>query len=475
MLEILRKISLFKELTEEQLKLLLKGTNAWLNSGEMLFNQGDPAKHFYVVLEGAVRISREISNREFVLGTYVTGTFFGEVPLLAGTPHPASGLAVCRSHVYSLQEDDFWQMLIILPPIRKAVLGFMASRMQELQMLSRQHERLISLGTLAAGLAHELNNPASAVRQAAGQLREGLQNRHALALRHVEQHLTPAQLEKLLELKHDAVKHAVTSNCFDPLAQIDWEDELVGWLEEHGIADGWRIAPNLVAGGLKTEQLEAIGEQVATDTLSDVLTWLEATLAEAVMLNVLDHGTARISELVKAVKAYSYMDQDSLKDIDLHEGLENTLTILGHKLRNRGVLVIREYAQNLPCIRADGSALNQVWTNLIDNAIDAIASRFANDVLDEQGTVWVRTSVEKDYVVVEIADNGSGIPPEIQPRIFEPFFTTKRVGTGTGLGLDIAYRIVGGQYNGSLRCFSKPGYTRFLVRMSIRPFPPAQT
>lgn len=475
MLEILRKISLFKELTEEQLKLLLKGNNAWLNPGEMLFNQGDPAKHFYVVLEGAVRISREISNREFVLGTYVTGTFFGEVPLLAGTPHPASGQAVCRSHVYSLQEDDFWQMLIILPPIRKAVLGFMASRMQDLQMLSRQHERLISLGTLAAGLAHELNNPASAVRQAAGQLREGVQNRHTLALRHVEQHLTPAQLEELLELKHDAVKHAVTSNCFEPLAQIDWEDELVGWLEEHGIADGWRIAPNLVAGGLKTEQFEAISEQVATDTLNDVLTWLEATVAEAVMLNVLDHGTARISELVKAVKAYSYMDQASLKDIDLHEGLENTLTILGHKLRNRGVLVIREYAQNLPCLRADGSALNQVWTNLIDNAIDAIASRFANDALGEQGTVWVRSAVEKDHVVVEIADNGSGIPPEIQPRIFEPFFTTKGVGTGTGLGLDIAYRIVGGQYNGSLRCFSKPGYTRFLVRLPIRPFQPAQT
>lgn len=461
---MLRKISLFKELTiEDQLKLLQVGINVWLSPGEMLFKQGDRANHFYVVLEGAIQISRKIDNRELVLSKYDTDTFFGEVPLLAGTPHLASAQAVSSSHVYSLQEDDFWQMLMIFPSVRKAVLGLMASRMQELQLLSQHCEKLIALGTLAAGLAHELNNPASAAHRAAGQLRDTMQNHHAFELRHIEQRLTPDQQLHLLELKRNAIKHAATSSRFESLVQIDLEDELTNWLKEHDIADGWKFASTLVAGGLNALALEAIGGQMATDTLRDVLTWLEAILAEAVLLNVLEHSTARISELVKAVKAYSYVDQapQQNKNVDLHEGLENTLTILGYKLKKHSVLVIREYAQNIPCIQADGSALNQVWTNLIDNAIDA---------LGEQGKIWVRTSMEKDYVLVEIADNGLGIPPEIQSRIFELFFTTKEVGKGTGIGLDLVYRIVVSQHHGNIRCLSKPGNTRFLVCLPIRPF-----
>ena len=329
-------------------------------------------------------------------------------------------------------------------------------KMQELQILSQQHEKLIALGTLAAGLAHELNNPASAACRAAEQLCHTMQVLQALALRCIEQHFTPTQLERLLELKRDAIEYASTLNYLDSLAQIDLEDELANWLELHGIADGWRLAPTLVAGRLNADHLEAISRQVAADTLNDVLNWLEATLAVASVMNVLNQSTERIFEIVKAVKAYSYMDQAPMQDVDLHEGLNNTLTILGYKLSSRSVMVIREYEQNLPSIPAHGSALNQVWTNLIDNAIDAVG---------EGGTIWVRTSVEKDYVMVEIADNGSGIPPEIQPRIFEPFFTTKEVGIGTGIGLNLAYRIIVGEHNGSIRCFSKPSETHFQVRL----------
>lgn len=464
MLETLRQVSLFKELTEEQLQRLPEGIDVWLDSGEMLFKQGDPPEYFYIVLEGAIQITREVRNQQLVLGIYDTGMFFGEVPLLAGTLHLSSGQAVDKSHVYCLGEDGFWQMLALCSSLRKVVLVYMATRLQELQVLSQQREKLIALGTLAAGLAHELNNPAAAARRAAGQLREPLEVLQALALRRIEQHLTPAQFQRLLELQRQTSEHSNTLNQLDCLtlnrlnclALSEQEDELTDWLEEQGVADGWKLAPTLVAAGVEVQQLAAIDESVSADVFSDVVTWLEATLAGVGLMHELDHSTTRISELIQAVKAYSHMDQALLQEVDLHAGLDNTLLILSHKLRKHNIVVVREYAHDLPRVMAHGSELNQVWTNLIDNAIDAIGS---------QGTIWVRTASEKDYVLVEIADNGSGITPEIQSRIFEPFFTTKQVGAGTGLGLEIVHRIVVGQHKGDIRCFSKPDDTRFQVRL----------
>ncbi|QSJ20271.1 cyclic nucleotide-binding domain-containing protein [Nostoc sp. UHCC 0702] len=461
MLETLRKISVFEHLAEKELNCFINGTELWLNSGDMLFHQGDPVEYFYIVFEGAIQLSREIVNQKILLATYGSSTFFGEVPLLAGTAHLASGQAMRRSHIYCLHENDFWQMITICPTVRKIVLGHMASRMQELQVLSQQHEKLVALGTLSAGLAHELNNPVSAAHRAASQLQDTVKSLDAVTFKLIGQDLTESQLKQLLSFRQDAIEHVVqtdTQNSSDTLVQIDLEDELTQWLESHNVSDGWKLVPTLVAAGLNNQKLEAISERMATKTFSDVLVWLEATLSIIGQLKVLEQGTTRVSEIVKAIKDYSYMDRASLLKIDVHEGLENTLTILRYKLRKHNIVVTREYDQNLPQIHAHGSALNQVWTNLIDNAIDA---------LGEQGEIWVRTTKDKDYIVVEIVDNGPGIPLAIQSRIFEPFFTTKEVGSGTGLGLEISYRIVVTQHNGEIRCFSQPGQTRFHIRLPI--------
>ena len=460
MLETLRQISLFKELSTEQLLCIPQGKEFHLESGEILFQQGEPPEYFYLVIEGAVRIITEVKNQKMELGTYSSGMFFGEVPLLAGTDHLASGYAIASSHLYALHEADFWQMLTICPSIRKMVLGFMANRLQELQLLSQQREKLISLGAIAAGLAHELNNPASAARRATGHLQQKVETLQALALSSIKQSLTPEQQEQLLALKHDALEYAVTASCCDPLAQSEREDQIADWLDQNGIANSWLLAPTLATAGLDLQKLESLGLPVDERTTTNWITWLEATLATAELLEELEQSTGRVSELVKAVKDYSFMDQAPLQEVDIHEGLDNTLTILGHKLRQHGTIVKREYDRTLPKITAYGSQLNQVWTNLIDNAIDA---------LGEGGTIWLRTFQQEDYLKVEIIDNGAGIPSEVQSRIFEPFFTTKEVGQGTGLGLEIAHRIVVNQHQGDIRCFSRSDRTRFQICLPLTP------
>ncbi len=309
---------------------------------------------------------------------------------------------------------------------------------------------------MAAGLAHELNNPAAAGRRAAAHLRETLQVSQSSALK-LTHSLTSAQLEWLAEVERTAREQAARSAPLDAMTQSDREETLTTWLDEHEVADGWKLAATLVRAGLDTKHLDAIAEHIAADGIGTVLTWLEATLATVGLLNEVEQSTGRISELVTAIKEYTYMDQAPQQEVDVHAGLESTLTILGYKLKS-GISVLRDYDRSLPRICAYGSELNQVWTNLIDNAIDAMGG---------QGQVSIRTSREGAYARVEIADTGPGIPPEIRSRIFEPFFTTKGVGEGSGLGLDIAYRIVVGRHHGEISVSSTPGDTRFQVRLPI--------
>ena len=325
-----------------------------------------------------------------------------------------------------------------------------------LKSISLKQEKLIELGTLAAGLAHEMNNPVAASNRSINKLHEVITRLSSLVLQ-LNQQMTPTQLKLVLELQQDLIERVATNTDLDSLTRSDLEEEVTSWLEAHDLSDGWKLAPTFVKAGLDTEWLSSIKEIFSTDSLCYVLNWSETILGVFGLLNEITQSTDRISDLVQAVKAYSYMEKGSLQEVDVHKGLNSTITLLSYKLK-QGVEVTRKYDQNLPHCFAYQSELNQVWTNIIDNAIEALAGR---------GKIWICTSHENDYILVEIIDNGPGISPNIQPHIFEPFFTTKEEGVGTGLGLDISRRIIDKGHHGDISFTSKPGKTHFQVRLPI--------
>lgn len=461
----LHRISLFQKLpTSDLAKLEAISAGASYQAGETIFNQGGSAHHFYVVVEGEVQISRKIDSKEIRLANFGKDTFFGEVPILAGEKHLASGVALSDTNLRVFSEANFWQMLFNYPSIRKVILGQMAEHFQELQTQSIHHEKLIGLGTLAAGLAHELNNPASAASSAITQLKDLFPQLYIEKLKCIEQSLTSKQLQDLIVLKQNALAQTLKKNEYSPLKQLDLEDELTVWLEEHNVSQGWQFAPDLVAAGVTVQQLSILNG-LNSHTLNYIFTCLESSLAQASLLRTLQASVERISEIVGAVKSYSYVDRSPLEKqkISIFQGLNSTLVILNYKLKQHNVEVERYYAADMPPIEANGSSLNQVWTNLIDNAIDAVSEQ-------RNGKITITTTTEDNNVLVTIADNGVGIPPEIQKRIFEPFFTTKDIGEGTGIGLDLVYRIIVIEHQGKIDYFSEPGKTEFTIELPIYPF-----
>jgi len=322
-----------------------------------------------------------------------------------------------------------------------------------------QNEKMAAIGTLAAGLAHELNNPAAAIRRSAAQLRDALTEREHLAAELSTLTDDPHQAKTISILQEETAKRTTTSVPSDPLSLSDQEDELQEWLEDHSVEQAWELAPVLISFGWDRDELERVTEHFSTIQLPVVVQWLSASSSVYGLLEEVGKSAEAISEIVKAVKTYSYLDQAPIQEVDVEESLENTLVILRPKIK-AGISITRDYTDDLPRIEAYGSELNQVWTNIIDNAIDAMRG---------QGELVLRTyTKDDDDIVVEITDNGPGIPPEIQPRIFEPFFTTKAPGVGTGLGMHIAYNIVVHKHNGQIQVASKPGETQFRVTLPIR-------
>jgi signal transduction histidine kinase len=469
----LRQVPLFAQLRDDELKCVQQGEELWLSSGEEFITEGQPAENFYVLLKGQVRVTKKVADdKETIIASHGSGTFLGEVPILLGIPYEVTIRTLEQSHLFKIKKETFWQMISTCPSITQEILRTMAQRVQLVQTVSQQQAKLVSLGSLAAGLAHELNNPAAAASRATIQLHQIFQTLPSLSIKvYQRKNMTPEQLVYVADLEHNLTTEYISSkksssslHLVDPLTESDKEEQIISWLDMHGVADSWKLAQNLVAAGLDTVHLDTIRNNLPSGSLPDVLQWLEARFSSIVLLDEIQQSMGRISELVKAIKAYSYMDQAPIQEIDIHEGLESTLTILGHKLKagSSSITVIREYDRTLPRITAYGNELNQVWTNIIDNAIDAIGER--------HGNILVRTKRENNnnIVVVEISDDGPGIPKDIQPRIFEQFFTTKGIGKGTGLGLSISYRIVVEMHKGDISFTSKPGDTRFEIHLPIK-------
>jgi signal transduction histidine kinase len=463
-LKELEEIELFADLEEEELMCDIWGETVAYKAGELMWQEGDEARYFMAVLEGTFQIYRIIKGQHLYINTFTKGMTGGELALLAGTPHPGNAAAITDVKLLLIDEENFWKMLADCEPVRKKILRNMAERLKEINILSFQREKLLSLGTMAAGLAHELNNPASAAKRASQNLINTINefDFHSTEMLKWVMFKNPNREGFLFQPIRDIINTPVK---LDSLASSEREDDLINWMEDHGVDDAWDMASTLVSAGFTQENLSAFTEELVPEHIPNFLHWIHKEVEMRQLSQELKESTSRISDLVTAIKSYSYMDQNIqvAQKVDLHEGINNTLLILNHKFKTKNIKVIKEYGEGIPQVSAFGSELNQVWTNLIDNAIDAVPLG---------GKIIVRTYVDDTCIVsrtvaVAIIDNGIGIPKEIQNKIFEPFFTTKGVGKGTGLGLEIAHRIIVNQHKGDIEVSSEPGNTVFTVYVPI--------
>ena len=433
----------------------------------VLGQQGDPELFYWVLLEGEARAERpEPDGTLKLIGIAHTGEGFGETPLLIGKSQAEFLVtAVTDSVLVRFSAQQFWELMACCPATRKVILADMSVRLHAYQAEALHREKLISLGTLAAGLMHELHNPGSAAKRAASQLRENLLRLQDLSLRSAGKPKTADQLECM----HNLLQHAVKS-CHAPamstIEQADAEEALAEWLTKAGVENAFTIAPSLVAIGFEQEELRCARQYFDASSFSDALNWLEALVSSVSLVCAIEESISRVSELAMAVKKFAYDEKSPGKELDVHDSLQSTLTILGHKLRIKEITVEKRFAAVPSSIRTRGSALSQVWTNLIDNAADASPA---------QGKIEISTWTEPaengtggpGWLAVCVGDHGAGIPADVLPRIFEAFFTTKPQGSGTGLGLEIVHRIVTQKFGGKIDVESQPGNTRFIVRLPL--------
>jgi signal transduction histidine kinase len=460
--EELRTLFLFEKLTDEQLaRLCLEGHVETFQPGPV-FAEGDPASCLYVLIEGTVVTSRRVGEDDVeVARTSQRGVYSGAYTAYLGDRVPQlyqNSMRVTEpSRFFVLGAECFAQIMGEWFPMAVHLLEGLFIGGQRTREAVGQRERLLALGSLTAGLTHELNNPAAAAVRATAALRERVAGMRGKLRLIAGGNYERTSLESIIELQQRAAEQVAKAPKLDPLETSDREDELSDWLDDHGVRDGWQIAPVFVQGGIDVEWLDRVLDCVGAEMLEPALRWLNYTVETELLMDEIEDSTTRVSTLVGAARQYSQLDRAPFQVVDVRDLVSSTLLMLSAKLK--GITINKQYDPDVPKISAYAAELNQVWTNLIDNAAQAMHGT---------GTLTIRTAREDDNVLVEIGDTGPGIPEVIQKRIFEPFFTTKPVGEGTGLGLDIAWRIVVNKHHGDLRVESVPGDTRFQVRLPLQ-------
>ena len=464
LVDALRTVPIFADLTAEQIDwLVTHGTDERHDDGAMVFTPGSEADSMTAVLEGSIDVLLTIGGQQVPFLTQRTGTVTGLLPFSRLRTYPGSGQAVGHTRIYRLHQSHFDEMLRVAPSLGPRLVALMTDRVREITRLTQQREKMMALGKLSAGLAHEINNPAAAAGRAASSLQDTLRKLPELTAAMgkggaIDPGL-PSALALMAAHAAEAMPAGQTATAVNGRERSAREDALTSWMERHGLEESWLLADTFVEAGIGVEELESVAATVHADNLPPVIAWFEAIVSAQRLAADIHAATARVSELVAAVKVYSHMDRAGVREqVRLQDGIDSTLVMLGHKLKRAGIGLERAIAPDTPEIQAYSGELNQVWTNLLDNAIDAMPGG---------GTLRIEAAREGAMAVVRVIDTGTGIPPEIQPRIFEAFFTTKSVGEGTGLGLDIVQRIVVQQHGGRIDVESRPGRTAFTVRLPL--------
>lgn len=471
-LQRLQSVSIFPWLNVDTLHCLDGATEVGLREGDVLVREGDVLKQFWILLDGSIKVVDSAAiGEQMTYHVLEAGSAFGETGLLAGIASPTQLVAAQDCNLLRLSEEQFWNLLTTCPEVRKAILGNLAQRLAKMQKVSFQQEKMASLGTMAAGLMHELNNPGSAARRASAQLRDNLLRMHRLTARFSRsEQMTHEQKQCLFDLQELALS-ARPVPVLSSIEQADAEEALVDWMEAAQIEDAWRLAPTLVSVDFSAEKLECARASFSGGNFSDAINWLEAMVSSMQLVETIEESIGRVTDLVHAVKSYAYEGRGQ-QSVDINNNIHATLVILGHKIREKQITLTKDLAADLPLLETTFHGLNQVWTNLLDNAIDAVP---------QHGSIRLRTwsehratstgtgsnaTPERELCIL-VGDNGPGIPLDCQAKVFDPFFTTKPVGIGTGLGLGIVYRIVE-QYGGTIHFSSAPGNTEFVVRLPAR-------
>jgi signal transduction histidine kinase len=461
----LRTLFLFEKLTDEQLSWIAEhGSVQHVAAGDLVIAEGEPADTFFVLLSGTIALTRRVGQDDVqTIRTEQRGVYMGATQAYirdegVERKYMASMRALDDSDFFVLSAEDFGWMMREWFPMAIHLLEGLTLGMRNTQAAISERQRLVALGALSAGLMHELNNPAAAASRATGALRQRVAGmRHKLGMLAAGK-VAPERLDALVELQEDVIERAAKAPTLTAMQAADREDELGDWMQEHQVTGGWDLAPVFAQGGLDIECLELIKTKVVEPGLLDqAIHWIGYALETEQLMSDIEDATGRVSSLVASAKQYSQLDRAAHQWIDVHTGLDSTLVMLGHKI-GEGVKVVKDYDRDLPQIPAHPAELNQVWTNIIDNAVQAMHGA---------GTLTIRTYRKDDHIVVAIGDTGPGVPDELRKRVFEPFFTTKAVGEGTGLGLDISYRIVVNGHGGDIVLESRPGDTRFLVSLPL--------